>query len=442
MSLKGGDGGSWNPCCPCRGSDGKYESDHETYTIRTKSDDEPTRTPHVGQAQLPYDADSLRRAAFWVVVIGAVFMCIVLVMEATNASNPVELPDFTGPVGWIAVLGALFLFGSVGLMFKEPADEYGKKPDAVLFQAFNALGIFLVGVPLMIFECRSSGKDVESVVDFSWFDWLGLLGAVDIIIVSFWAHLSTQLIGYAMAPAVLNGVGMITSFLWGKIFFSEPIRNMVGALFSLFLLVLGVMLLGATQMANMAAAKREGRVGGHQTQTSSMVTAAAAAAGFGAGVMSGVFDGALMVPYKLHERRLAGPAGLSPKHTLAYLASFSVGSLLTTPVLIAVAAARESKDELGSDWKGTFSRKLRRSAVPGGVTGVVWAMGNFLSVHASKHLGMSVGFPLVQTGILVAAVWGVFFFQDLNLSRLHVLLLFLAALGSLMAGAACLAQMG
>uniref|UniRef100_A0A6V3KJM8 Uncharacterized protein n=1 Tax=Lotharella globosa TaxID=91324 RepID=A0A6V3KJM8_9EUKA len=371
-SLKGGHGGYWNPCCPS-GSDAK-RTGHETYTVRTKSDDEVAKTPHEEQAKLPYDADSLRRAAFWVVVIGAVFMCIVLVMEATNASNPTQLPDFNGPVGWIAVLGALFLFGSVGLMFKEPADEYGEKPDAVLFQAFNALGIFVVGVPLMVFECQS-GDDVREAVDFSWLDWLGLLGAIDIIIVSFWAHLSTQLIGYAMAPAVLNGVGMITSFLWGKIFFSEPIRNMAGALFSLFLLVLGVMLLGATQLANMAAARREGMVDGHSTGSSSIATAAAAAAGFGAGVMSGVFDGALMVPYKLHERQLAGPAGLSPKHTLAYLASFSVGSLLTAPVLIAFAAIREAKDDTGSDWKNTFTRKLKRSAVPGGVTGVVWAMG-------------------------------------------------------------------
>mmetsp|Transcript_20854 Transcript_20854/g.29142 ORF Transcript_20854/g.29142 Transcript_20854/m.29142 type:complete len:327 (+) Transcript_20854:92-1072(+) len=202
---------------------------------------------------LPYDAQSLRRAATYVVSIGVVFMVAVIAMEFLGQDGDPESP-LAKATGAVAVLGALFLFGSVGLMFKEPPDLYGV-PDPVLFQSFNAIGIFVVGIPLIIFEIMSRDKQemkdesIGKFVWFEWFDWLGIVGAVDIIIVSFWASLSTQLVGYAMAPAILNGVGMVTSFIWGKLFFAEPVQNFTGASIAVAVLVTGVSLLAATHIA-------------------------------------------------------------------------------------------------------------------------------------------------------------------------------------------------
>mmetsp|Transcript_23948 Transcript_23948/g.38575 ORF Transcript_23948/g.38575 Transcript_23948/m.38575 type:complete len:478 (+) Transcript_23948:204-1637(+) len=422
---------------------------------------------------LPYDGKSLRRAAGYVVFIGLVSMVAVFIMEWNNERIGARIDSALGrTTGGVATLGALFLFGSVGLMFKEPPDEFGT-PDAVLFQAFNALGIFIVGVPLMLYMVYTHDDFEKEKLNhetwYSWFEWLGIVGAIDIIIVSFWASLSTQLVGYAMAPSILNGVGMVTSFIWGKTFFAEPVKSFVGASFSLAILILGVCLLAATHIASELEGMkkhnfRKLRDRGRQhtsidiqairpTNKPGIPRAAAAAFGFFAGVMAGVFDGALMVPYKLHVDLVEEPEASSLRFTVAYLASFSFASLLTAPFLLLFAYVREHlQGEVLPDQHGNagdlrapndrFMRKLCRAVIPGGITGTIWAMGNFLSVHATKHLGMSIGFPLVQTGILVAAVWGVVFFQDINVSRPAVGALFACALISLIIGAAMLAQMG
>jgi len=409
--------------------------------------------------QLPYTGEDLRRAAAWVVAVGFVFMVIVVILEANNNFDG-ERVDSEAPggkiTGSIAVAGALFLFGSVGLMFKEPPDEDGVL-DPVIFQAFNALGIFLVGVPIILFEewMRDQSTGTSGYRhNFMWFDWLGFVGAVDIIIVSFWASLATQLVGYAMAPAILNGVGMVISFAWGKLFFHEAVQNYYGAAASLSLLVIGVGLLAATHVASEREGMKKARFRVRRDskrpalgRRTGIGRSTAAAAGFLSGLMAGVFDGALMVPYKLHVDQVSPEEGASLRHTLAYLASFSLGSLITAPALIVFAAAREYvKVEAVENglrhWLDRFQRKTYKAMLPGGITGVVWAMGNFLSVHATKHLGMSIGFPLVQTGILVAAVWGIFFFKDINVKRVPVAVPFSLSLMSLLGGAALLAQYG
>mmetsp|Transcript_8377 Transcript_8377/g.12571 ORF Transcript_8377/g.12571 Transcript_8377/m.12571 type:complete len:430 (+) Transcript_8377:109-1398(+) len=385
----------------------------------------PARTP-VTPKTPAYTADSLRRAAAYVVSIGVVVCVLVTYLEAHSKGLPENPgPASAGAVGWAAVFGALFLFGSVGLMFKEPPDDEGKIPDPVIFQAFNAAGIFVAGLPIIVFQMFY----MEST---DWFNVLGLIGAIDIIIVSFWASLSTQLIGYAMAPSILNGVGMVASFFLGKLVFREPVENFWGATQAIVVLIAGVGFIAGTQMQALAEKSRDGH---HAHEADFRKELLKELGGLGAGIMAGIFDGGLMVPFKLHE----AAHGKKMVSTLAYLASFSTGTLMTMPFLYGFAFWRESKSRkiARSIW-----RKTQRSALPGTITGVIWAMGNFLSVHATKHLGMSIGFPLVQCGILVAAVWGAFFFKDLDLSRHKVLLLFVAGLASLMCGAVLLASFG
>ena len=56
----------------------------------------------------------------------------------------------------------------------------------------------------------------------------------------------------------------------------------------------------------------------------------------------------------------------------------------------------------------------RELALPGLCTGCSWAIGNLCSTYATFYLGQSVGYPLTQTCIVVAGLWGALFFGELR----------------------------
>ena len=53
------------------------------------------------------------------------------------------------------------------------------------------------------------------------------------------------------------------------------------------------------------------------------------------------------------------------------------------------------------------------TAVAGVCSGLLWACGNFGSLHATLGLGQAVGFPLTQVCVLVSAAWGIGAFGEI-----------------------------
>jgi hypothetical protein len=51
---------------------------------------------------------------------------------------------------------------------------------------------------------------------------------------------------------------------------------------------------------------------------------------------------------------------------------------------------------------------------PGGLSGLLWSIGNFFSLLSVFYLGEGVGYPLVQTSILVSGLWGLFYYQEVT----------------------------
>jgi len=512
----------------------------------------PLEMPEAAAAAFATQA-RVRVAGALIVALGAVVIAVVVSLASIDgAKGRVGGRDLGSPVGWVAVLGAIFLFGSTAIMFKNPPgarhDSSHEPPDPVLFQAFNALGIFATALPLVVFEFARAGDDT-----FGFFDPLAIVGAVTIIVICFFATKAVQLIGLATAPAVWSGIGMIVAFVWGRIFFKEGIQSVALALLAILLLVAGVLLIALSQSRAQQRSQRVGetappskplasekagtsiqleKVEPESAEKIAYAPVSSASAEDGVGLKNedrpvpssrnrlafgllccaaaGALDGSLMVPYKMHlsaAGRNAGTDGSgrsSLSDTFAYLASFSLGALLIAPVLIAIGAWRVSysggveeddlalgqkedddassmyefsvrdcsvqeigenlDDEIGQDeggdddpemkrirvrvpplsFCGRISRKCRNAVVPGMVTGILWTMGNFLSVHATKYLGMAVGFPLTQTCILINAVWGIAFFGEMELScqRRDVLLPFCLALFCIILGAVLLSLAG
>ena len=52
--------------------------------------------------------------------------------------------------------------------------------------------------------------------------------------------------------------------------------------------------------------------------------------------------------------------------------------------------------------------------LPGGISGLLWSIGNYFSLISVLYLGEGVGYPLVQTSILVSGLWGIFYFKEVQ----------------------------
>ena len=222
----------------------------------------------------------------------------------------------------------------------------------MVFACYSNLGVLIVSLPVLAY--------LLSVGRFVFFP-LAIAGAADIMIISYFAFLAVRELGYATAPAIWCGIGMTTAFVWGAAVFREPTSNIVAAAFAIGLLVAGVALISLSQVAQRSA---EGSV--------KAVTPPASSWAYLFCLLTGLFDGSLMVPFKFSHTE-----GLSD--VLSYLASFGIGTAVATPTIFLAYFLIVLKGKIPNFY---FSTALR----PGVASGVLWGSANFLSVHATNYL--------------------------------------------------------
>jgi glucose uptake protein GlcU len=46
--------------------------------------------------------------------------------------------------------------------------------------------------------------------------------------------------------------------------------------------------------------------------------------------------------------------------------------------------------------------------------GLLWSAGNASSILAIQHLGLAVGWPLVQCQLIVSTVWGIVYYKEVT----------------------------
>jgi glucose uptake protein GlcU len=147
-------------------------------------------------------------------------------------------------------------------------------------------------------------------------------------------------------------------------------------------------------------------------------------AGMLAALFCGVWGGSITAPmtYAPPEARGTG-----------YLASFAIGSslvnfglwvlryLYTVRVLYrdqlhegGVPVRRAVGPVLAAAYRTLPSFHLRVMWLPGGLAGLLWSIGNFFSLIAVFYLGEGVGYPLVQTSILISGLWGLFYYKEVT----------------------------
>lgn len=60
------------------------------------------------------------------------------------------------------------------------------------------------------------------------------------------------------------------------------------------------------------------------------------------------------------------------------------------------------------------SFQVKTTVGPGLATGTLWAIGNYFSIYATVYLGQAVGATSIQLSMLVAGLWGVFYYKEVK----------------------------
>ena len=129
--------------------------------------------------------------------------------------------------------------------------------------------------------------------------------------------------------------------------------------------------------------------------------------GMASAAFCGLYGGSVMAPMKYSTANAKGTH---------YLLSFAIGSAM---VNIALWIFRYFYYVYHyQSWTEAYyqlpSFHLRKMWLVGSTSGIIWSIGNFFSLISVFYLGEGVGYPLVQTSILISGLWGLFYFKEIQ----------------------------
>ena len=126
-----------------------------------------------------------------------------------------------------------------------------------------------------------------------------------------------------------------------------------------------------------------------------------------AAAFCGLYGGSILAPMKFCNSDTKGTH---------YLMSFSIGASIVTVSLWVfryLFYVRRHRSFFKA-YLALPSFHLRTMWLAGGVSGLLWSIGNYFSLISVFYLGEGVGYPLVQTSIIVSGIWGIFYFKEVH----------------------------
>ncbi len=166
-------------------------------------------------------------------------------------------------------------------------------------------------------------------------------------------------LGLGRTAPLVGSIIIITSFLWGLIFFQEQLNSLSYAVIGVAMLSSGMPLVAVREKK-----RRDLR-------------------GYIIAVLAGILWGSVFVPIRLISEMENSFFSMS-------VVIFVVG------IGILIATRRFRKKE----------------TITGIVSGAIWNVGNVASFLAVAVLGLTIGYPLTQLALLFNISWGLFYFKE------------------------------
>ncbi|NMJ86942.1 MAG: hypothetical protein EX285_03770 [Thaumarchaeota archaeon] len=175
------------------------------------------------------------------------------------------------------------------------------------------------------------------------------------------AIFAIKYIGLGRVAPLVGSVIIITSFLWGLLFFNEELTSLLFALIGIAMLASGMPLV---------------RIGENKSKDIK---------GYVLTIIAGILWGSLFVPIRIFSE-------LENSLFSMCLAIFVIG----IGILIATRHFR------------------KREILTGIVSGAIWNIGNVGSFIAVATIGLTVGYPLTQLALLFNVSWGLIYFKEVK----------------------------
>lgn len=181
-------------------------------------------------------------------------------------------------------------------------------------------------------------------------------------------------LGLSRAAPLVSSLVILSAFLWGALFFNElPAGLMLGFL-GIGLIILGVIIVSSTGNIKSRNVRR----------------------GLTAGALAGLIFGSQLVPVKIGHVPAAD-----------FFFPVCLGVFITGLLIAFIMRVKFEKKAIGASL----------------FCGVIWNLGNLLSLIALQLIGLAKAGPVTQIAALVAILWGLFYFKEVvnTKARLQVL---------------------
>ena len=244
----------------------------------------------------------------------------------------------------LGLLFAAFAAVSWGTFFV-PVRKVGIK-NIWQLQGATSIGVLLFAIPVGYFW----GFEIQLG---------GLVSGVIWTIANLLALYSVRLIGLARTSPLLAGFSILSSFLWGTIFFNESFDSLILALTAIGLLLIGLLFVANGEKSHIQKK------------------------GYFIATVSGLIGGTYIIPMQVTQTLQSG----------FFSSSLSI-FLIGIPMFL-------------------LARKfIKRETIAGIISGSLFNLGSFSILIAVGLIGITIAFPIAQTATLFAVSWGMFYFKE------------------------------
>jgi len=363
-------------------------------------------------------------------------------------------------LGWFAAFVGAIGFGSFAVPIK--GDAATKVDiDPLVMQSYKSLMCFLTSWLVVLL-----GQEVT-------FTWWGVVSGLFWVPGGAFNIFAIRNAGLAISQGIVASSIVMVSFIWGNIIFKEPAKSQIMAYSAVWLIMAGLYGMShfstsdwvdtdhddndatttnnghnndydfedeeqdaflndnSTSSSGASVSSYENEPS-HPLANSLEISSASPVREKEATLPPG--SGAIIVCGKTFQRRnlglisalLCGTWGgscLVPMHYskgdtggLGYVISFGTGALLVT-ILIWIFRFLFMVFKLKSIKEGYSVLPpfhFRVMWLPGATAGTLWSLGNVGSIVAVQQLGQGVGYPASQAALLVAGLWGIFYYQEVT----------------------------
>ncbi|CAB9503959.1 expressed unknown protein [Seminavis robusta] len=306
-------------------------------------------------------------------------------------------------VGLLCASGSAVFNGSFTSLFKTEKMRV-VEIHPMVFQLYVCQGIFLSSflvVPFLSFN-ESIQSDFGTAFQLS---GMGMVAGFLFVVAVSASFLAVNDIGVALAQGIWGGGAMLVSYLWGVLVFGEIPSKPLLSFTALLVLIAGVIAvafsetIGEKLFARLLSSNESTPLVSATADGNSTV-AAESSPNCIRGVLwanlVGLSGGSILAP--LH---YVPPA----KQGLVFLPSFGIGTFLLSPMFF-LAFTRVTREVPPLHWKEALTTGI--------CSGLIWNLGNLLSIIAIPAIGYGVAYPIMQCAILVSGLWGILVFREIT----------------------------